>query len=107
MTVPQWGISPVAAAAVAKPPMEPGFPPLEIAMLQRFFLCAFSLFLLPCGFVAGQTEKRLPIPAKKDLAKAEELVQDIFKEEIGKAKDADARSKLAGYLAQQGDESTE
>src|SRR5262249_49763325 len=42
-----------------------------------------------------------------DLAKAEDLVNDIFKEEIAKAKDAEARTKLAAYLLQQGDESSE
>jgi WD40 repeat protein len=56
---------------------------------------------------AGTGEKRLPVPAKKDLAKAEELVRDIFKEEIDKAKDPETRTKLATYLLQQGDESSD
>src|ERR1700730_10299006 len=56
---------------------------------------------------AGPGGKRLPIPAKKELVKAEELVRDIFKEEIDKAKDAETRTKLAIYLLQQGDESSE
>src|SRR5205823_500577 len=41
------------------------------------------------------------------IDKAEDLVNDIFKEEIAKANDAEARAKLAVYLIQQGDESSE
>src|SRR5438128_1240636 len=72
-----------------EPQVSPAFPPHE-APMQRVFLLA----ALPGLFVAatlalagGEPTKRQPVPAKKALAKAEDLVNDIFKEEIAKAKD--------------------
>src|SRR5580765_1818272 len=63
--------------------------------------------ILAAAFAAGAGEqpKSQPIPEKKAIAKAEELVNDIFKDDIAKAADAESRSKLATYLVQQGDES--
>jgi WD40 repeat protein len=78
---------------------------------QRLFALFLAVGVLTvvsaAGLDAGQGGKRLPVPAKKELAKAEELVRDIFKEEIDKAKDPESRTKLATYLIQQGDESSE
>jgi len=56
---------------------------------------------------AGEQTNKQPVPDKKALDKAEELVNDIFKEEIAKANDTEARTKLAAYLVQQGDESSD
>jgi len=80
------------------------------ALMQRLFLLS-GLFAmtLAAGQIAqavdarAQTKKQ-PIPAKKAIDKAEDLVNDIFKEEISKANDAELRAKLAAYLVQQGDE---
>jgi WD40 repeat protein len=69
-------------------------------------LTSLGLMLAVTGF-AGDPIKKQPIPDKKALAKADNLVRDIFKEEIDKAKSPEALSKLAIYLQQQGDESTE
>jgi WD40 repeat protein len=71
-------------------------------------LAALLVGVLAAGALdAGPAGKRLPVPEKKNLARAEELVRDIFKEEIDKAKDAESRTKLAAYLLQQGDESSD
>ena len=69
-------------------------------------LAALALLLDVNGY-AGDPVKKQPVPNKKALAKADELVRDIFKEEIDKAKSSEALTKLAIYLQQQGDESNE
>lgn len=77
---------------------------------KRLFLLTLAALLLAgltFPLAARQPEKRLPVPGKKDLGRAEELVRDIFKDEIDKAKDPEVRTKLATYLIQQGDESNE
>src|SRR5438552_9971094 len=73
-----------------------------------------ALFLIVCGSLilsaaasraAGDDVKKVPVPGKKELAKSAALIQDIFGDDIAKAKTSDARSKLANILLQQGDES--
>jgi WD40 repeat protein len=56
---------------------------------------------------AGPPKARPAIPDKKAQSKAENLVLDIFKEELDKAKTPEAQTKLALYLQQQGDESND
>src|SRR5262249_47220564 len=76
--------------------------------MQRLFLLSGllgTLWAAGLALNAGETTKRQPVPDKKALAKAEDLVNDIFKDEIAKAKSADVQTKLAAYLIQQGDES--
>jgi WD40 repeat protein len=68
-------------------------------------ICLAFISTLPLG--ARDQAKRQPVPNKAALDKAEDLVNDIFKEEITKANSAEARVKLAEYLIQQGDESGE
>lgn len=66
-----------------------------------------SLVVLMGGLTAlAQTgdPPRAKVPAKADQDKAEELIHYIFKDDFAKAKDAAAKSKLASYLVQQGDE---
>jgi WD40 repeat protein len=78
------------------------------ALMQRMFLLAMAIcftFVTGMSLTAGEQPKRQPVPSKAALDKAEDLVNDIFKEDISKASDAETRSKLAIYLAQQGDES--
>jgi WD domain, G-beta repeat len=74
---------------------------IVVAILAAIPIATF----LPC--TKAEQLKKQPIPDKKALNKAEDLVNDIFKEEIAKASDAEARVKLAAYLVQQGDESSE
>jgi uncharacterized protein YjiK len=50
----------------------------------------------------GEPAKRRPVPDKAAQAKAQALVNDIFKEDIDKAKDAEALSKLAATFLAQG-----
>jgi WD domain, G-beta repeat len=78
-------------------------------MQRSVFLAAVACisFVAALPLTAGQQTKKQPIPDKKAVAKAEELVNDIFKEEIAKANDAETRTKLAAYLVGQGDESAE
>jgi hypothetical protein len=69
------------------------------------------LLAVPLFFAAWQTgpdqAKKAPVPDAKSLAKAADLVSDIFKEEIGKATAPEAQTKLGSYLLQQGDESAD
>jgi WD40 repeat protein len=51
---------------------------------------------------AGEPAKRRPIPDKAALAKAESLVNEIFKDDIDRAKDAETLSRLASNLLAQG-----
>lgn len=61
--------------------------------------------LLITGLVHGQEPtKRTSPPTGAALAKAEKLVADIFKDDIAQAKDAESKTKLAGYLIQQAKE---
>src|SRR5205823_4024435 len=53
---------------------------------------------------ADDAAKRLPVPAKAAQARAEELIRDIFKDDLAAAKEPADKSKLAGYLLQQGKE---
>jgi WD40 repeat protein len=79
-------------------------------MRRLFSFCCFlglAGLLLTANLDAGGPGKKQPIPDTKNLAKADELVRDIFKEEIDKAKTPEAQGKLAIYLQQQGDESNE
>src|SRR5437879_13348752 len=62
---------------------------------------------LAAGTQAGDQVKKQPVPDPKAQTKAEHLVNDIYKDEINNAKDAEARTKLALYLIGQGDESGE
>ena len=78
---------------------------------MRRLIC-FCCFLSLAAFLTANLDargpgKKQPIPDKKNLAKADELVRDIFKDEIDKAKIPEAQAKLATYLQQQGDESNE
>jgi WD40 repeat protein len=71
--------------------------------------CFLSLLLLipvlsVLAAAGGDEVKRIPVPAKTDLAKSESLVKDIFKEDMAKAKDAEAKVKLASELLVQGDQ---
>jgi WD40 repeat protein len=76
--------------------------------MSRVFLGLIaSLMLLAATGLAGDPIKKQAIPDKKALAKADNLVRDIFKDEIDKAKSPEAQTKLAVYLQQQGDESTD
>jgi WD40 repeat protein len=78
--------------------------------MQRLFSLAAVVCLAVAGGLpipAGQPINKRPVPDTKALGNAEELVNDIFKEEIAKAVDAEARTKLAVNLAQQGDESAD
>jgi WD40 repeat protein len=65
--------------------------------------------LLPClsslSFSAGEPGKKLPVPDKAAQAKSLALVLDIFKDDLAEAKKAEAKSKLAAFLLQQGKES--
>src|SRR5437016_5316210 len=70
-------------------------------------LCVAVVLAVAAGTHAGDQVKKQPVPNKKALDKAEELVNDIFKDEIKNAKDAETRTKLALYLIGQGDESGE
>jgi WD40 repeat protein len=72
--------------------------------LPRVLTAALFLCLV-ASLDAGDNVKKQPVPDKKALAKADDLVNDIFKDEIKAAKDPEARVKLATYLMQQGDES--
>jgi hypothetical protein len=78
--------------------------------MQRFFLLAALPGLLVFAgltLAGGDQTKRQPVPDKKALTKAVELVNDIFKDEIAKAKDPDKARALAVYLVGQGDESSD
>jgi WD40 repeat protein len=100
---------------MAQPPgamHEPALSRFEDAMLRLLpQRCLLSVMFLGLALAAtGQTGdpvKKLPIPETKAITKAEELVRDIFKDEIDKAKSPEALAKLAAYLQQQGDESNE
>src|SRR5436309_14774970 len=80
--------------------------------MQRHPLCCIAFLISFCVLVisasaalAAGEEKKAPVPPKADLDKAEQLVKDIFQELIDKAASPESRSKLAGELLQQGDES--
>jgi WD40 repeat protein len=69
----------------------------------------FALLLLSALHGPGAAQdgdKKLPIPDKAAQKEADKTVLEIFKEDIDKARDAPARSKLAGVLLQQGRETT-
>src|SRR5436190_23219617 len=76
----------------------------RLTIIPAFLVVTLAL---PAGTQAGGQVKKQPVPDSKAQAKAENLVNDIFKEEINNAKDAEARTKLAVYLMGQGDESGE
>jgi WD40 repeat protein len=53
---------------------------------------------------AQDSEKKLPAPSKEDQAKAQELVQSLFKDELAKAKtDKDAAKSLAATFLKEGE----
>jgi WD40 repeat protein len=53
---------------------------------------------------AQDNEKKLPAPSKEDQAKAQELVQSLFKEDLAKAKtDKDAAKSLAATFLKEGE----
>ena len=54
---------------------------------------------------SGDPSKKLPIPDKAAQAKAFGLVMDVFKDDIKAAANAEAKSKLALTLLQQGKDS--
>jgi hypothetical protein len=61
------------------------------------------LGLLAAGF-AQEEGKRLPAPSKEDQAKAQELVQSLFKEDLAKAKDdKEAAKTLAATFLKEGE----
>ena len=72
--------------------------------------CSLSLsvfILVSAGIARGQTVddvKRLPLPGKEALARSEALIKDVFGDDLAKAKTAEAKSRLATLLLQQGDE---
>jgi hypothetical protein len=71
---------------------------------------ALAGILVLCGLSSwAQTEgaKKLPVPDQQAQARALNLINDIFKEDIALAKEPEAKSKLAAYLLQQGRESKE
>jgi WD40 repeat protein len=51
-------------------------------------------------------DKKLPIPDKAAQAEADKTVLEIFKDDIDRARDAPARTKLAAVFLQQGRETT-
>src|SRR5262245_5879330 len=82
---------------------------MPCALPARVFavMTTFCLLSLHCisSLTAGDEVKKVPLPGKKELAKSASLIQDIFGDDIAKAKTSEARSKLATTLLQQGDES--
>ncbi len=73
--------------------------------LSSLRLLGLSLFLgLSWVFpVFGQPAKKAPIPAPQAQAKAETLIQELFKDELAKAqKDASAKGRLAITFLQEG-----
>jgi WD40 repeat protein len=69
--------------------------------LMILFVSAAVIFSLS----AQDAGKKLPIPDQAAQAKALALVLDIFKEDMDAAKDAEAKTRLANNLLQQGRES--
>jgi hypothetical protein len=69
---------------------------LSILLVSGFFALSLS---------AGDAAKKLPVPDKASQDKALALVLDIFKEDLGAAKEPEAQAKLAANLLQQGKES--
>jgi WD40 repeat protein len=69
-----------------------------LAGLVGIVLCGLTFHL------GAQDSPRVKVPDKKAQDYADKLINDIFQEDFEKAKDAAAKSKLASYLVQQGDE---
>jgi hypothetical protein len=68
-------------------------------------LCALIASALGASGASAQDLKRQPIPSKQALAKAESLIQELYKDEFGKArKEPAASSRLAATLLQEGKE---
>ena len=66
--------------------------------LSRGFACVLAL---SAGVASAQDLKRQPIPSPQALAKAESLIQELYKDEFGKARQAPAASsRLAATLLQ-------
>src|SRR5262245_60362977 len=80
-------------------------------MLRRCFRGLLVLVLAGACAVplpAQDAKDKLPAPAKADLAKAEELIKDIYKTEFKKADDDSAAAKeLAASLLKQGRETND
>jgi WD40 repeat protein len=70
-------------------------------LLSCLTLVALGLTTL----VGAQDGVKAPIPSKQAQAKARALIIEIFKDDLAGAKDAAAKTKLAGYLLQQGKDS--
>jgi WD40 repeat protein len=68
--------------------------------------CTLVIAALCCSPPSAQESvKKHPVPSEKAQAKARELINDIFKDDIQNAKEPEAKAKLAAYLMQQGKES--
>jgi hypothetical protein len=64
------------------------------------FFCALAV---SAGLAGGQDVKRQPIPSEPALAKAEALIQELYKDEFTKArKEPAALGRLAAILLQEG-----
>ncbi len=75
--------------------------------MQRDFLSAGLLLVLLVSLLSAQGPSR-PVPSEAEQAKAEALIQELYKEEFTKAKcDAAAQSRLAQTLLQEGKETTD
>src|SRR5207237_992091 len=63
------------------------------ALLRRALLllvCASLIFSAAADLPAGDDVKKVPVPGKKELAKSAALIQDIFGDDIAKAKTGEA-----------------
>src|SRR5262245_8879398 len=89
-----------------------------VRIFEESMIGAFSLrvvFVIGCTLMiaalccsppsAQESVKKHPVPPEKAQAKARELINDIFKDDLQNAKDPEAKAKLAAYLMQQGKES--
>lgn len=72
-------------------------------MLVRSWCGLLCAFAVATGSAGGQDIKRQPIPSEPALAKAEALIQELYKDEFMKARKAPAESnRLAATLLQEG-----
>lgn len=76
---------------------------------NRFQLMALGFVLMALSPIAwgqaGDEVKKLPVPAKKELARSEGILKDVFGEDIAQATQAQAKVKLAVTFLDQGEQS--
>src|SRR5262245_17095861 len=77
---------------------------MQCSPLGRWFGLFVVVAVLAAGLRAGDDAKRIPVPDKADLAKAEKTIIDIFGDAMAKVKSAEAKRDLAADLLKQGED---